>query len=94
MLLTKEQIIERNNRPHREVTKTFEYGDYFIIEMTTEDSEVRYRGYILNEEYTVELTCIYPTIDMCLLDCICCKYENVSMSHATEYILNMLDIKK
>ena len=95
--MVKEKIIaEMNGRYNTEVLNTFDYGNYFIVEykqIYDEKDEVRFKGFLVDGENYKSLTRVYAQLDKCLLECICCKYENCSMSHATKYIFKMLDIK-
>lgn len=94
--MVKEKIIaEVNGKYKTEVLNTFDYGDYFIVEykQTTDEESIRFKGFLIEGDKYKSLHRVYPKLDMCLLECICCKYEKCSMSHATSYILNMLGIE-
>lgn len=94
--MVKEKIIAEAEYYKEEILNTFDYGEYFIIEykdINDDEEKIRFKGFLINGDTYKSLHCVYPKLDMCLLECICCKYENCSMSHATEYIFKMLDIK-
>lgn len=95
--MVKEKIMaEVNGKYNTEVLNAFDYGDYFIVEYkqaTDDTEEIRFKGFLIEGDTYKSLHRVYPKFDMCLLECICCKYENCSMSHATSYILDMLHIK-
>ena len=96
--MVKERIIKYVNGKHKiEVLNTYECVNYFIVKykQTLDDrEEIRFQGFIINENDFKSLNRVYHTLDECLLECICCKYEKCSMSHATEYIIKMLGIRK
>lgn len=94
--MVKEKILKYMKLKHNtEVLNTHDYGNYFIVEyVKTIDKEatVNFQGFLVNGDDFKPLLAVYPTLDMCLIECICCKYEKCSMSHATEYIFSMLGI--
>ena len=95
--MVKEKIIEYVNGKHKSVVlNTYECGNYFIVKYKQnldDGEEITFQGFIINGNDFKSLNKVYHTLDECLLECICCKYEKCSMSHATEYIIKMLGVR-
>lgn len=96
--MIKEKIIKYVNGKYKsEVLNTYECGDYLIVkykQSLDDREEIIFQGFLTNGNDFKSLHKVYHTLDECLLECICCKYENCSISHATEYIIRMIGIKK
>lgn len=86
---TKNIIIDNCEHYNNKVLEIFEIDCYLILK-TTDGKDIRYRGYIQYEDGYTRTLHIHNTLDECLVDCIACKYENTSASHATPYIMRMI----
>lgn len=72
-----------------ELLNVYNIGDYKIEEYADDELNIKFKGYVNGKK----LIRVHNSLDACLLDCICCKNENTSMSHATYYMMNMIGIK-
>ena len=95
--MVKEKIIEYVNGKYKSVVlNTYECWSYFIVKYKQnldDGEEITSQGFIIAGNDFKPLNKVYYTLDECLLECICCKHEKCSMSHATEYIIKMLGVR-
>lgn len=90
---TKKTIISNCEHFKEDVLEIFEIDCYLIVKKS-DGKSIHYKGYIQYEDGYTSTLHVHTTLDECLVDCIACKYENTSASHATPYIMRMIGMER